>query len=449
MNARRQGSAEFMGSFRRARLLGAAALLVLTPATPLAAQDALVVRGGTVHPVAGESFVADVVIEDGVIVAVGPDATASAGAQVIDASGLHVYPGMFDAVTELGLTEIGSIDVTEDINELGDYTPHLRAMTAIHPASEHIPVARANGITHALVVPGGGADAGGFPGQGAIIHLDGWTVEEMLIKPSAVLAMNWPSLDTREFNRETFEVETRPYEEAKEEYDRGVHALTQWFDAARHYIEAGGEGAPGAPDLRLAAIARALNGEIPVLVRAESERQIRDVIAFAQERGLDLILAGAGEASRVADLIASENIPVILGPTQSMPSAPDAPYDESYANPGKLHAAGVEIAFATFNSSDVRTLPYEAAMAIPYGLPRDAAFEAITLAPAEIFGLDARFGSIEPGKVANLIVTDGDPLEITTQIRHLIIDGREVSTMNRHLELYQTYRARPTPPNGN
>lgn len=420
-----------------------AAALALTAALPLSAQDALVVRGGTVHPTAGESFVGDVLIQDGMIAAAGPRVDSPAGAAVIDASGLHVYPGLFDAVTELGLTEIGSIDVTQDASELGDFTPHLQAMTAIHPSSEHIPVARANGITHTMAVPGGGS--AGFPGQGSLIHLNGWTVEEMIIDPSGVLIMNWPSLETREFDWQTRSVTNRPYEEAKEDYDRAIHGLAQWLDAARHYEQAVDGDAALRGNLRLEALSRALNGEMPVMVEAETEREIRDAIAFANEQGLRLIIAGGSEAYKVADLLAAQDIPVILGPTQSLPSGPDAPYDEAYANPGLLHAAGVKIAFATFNSSDVRTLPYEAAMSIPYGLPHDVALRAITLTPAEILGVDDRLGSIEPGKIANLIVTDGDPLEITTHIEHLIIEGRDVSTMNRHLELYEKYRARPLP----
>src|SRR5690606_33690102 len=158
-----------------------------------------VIRGGTVHPVSGPAFTGNVVIQGGRIAAVGADANAPAGARVIDATGLHVYPGLFDAGTQLGLTEIDAVDVTNDFNELGDFTPPLPARTAAHPASEHIPVARANGITHTLALPGGGGFRGasaGFPGQGSIFSLAGWTIEEMEIEAGAVMVMNWPSLRT-------------------------------------------------------------------------------------------------------------------------------------------------------------------------------------------------------------------------------------------------------------
>lgn len=411
------------------------------PVTP--AQEPLVIRGGTVHPISGPAYVGTVVAEDGLITAAGPDVDGPAGANVIDANGLHVYPGLFDAGSRLGLTEIGAVDVTNDVNELGDFTPHLLARTAVHPASELIPVARANGITHTMALPGGGGGDGTFPGQGSVFSLDGWTIEEMEIEPAAVLAMGWPSIQTREFDQSRSEMTDRPYTEAKEEYDRAVHRLEEWLDAAREYDQAKNGGAELRPDLRLEALARAIRGEVPVLAQVDEERYIRDVVAFAQEQGLRLIIAGGSEAHEVADLLAQNDIPVILGPTQSMPSGPDAPYDEAYANAGRLHAAGVNIALATFNASDSRTLPYEIAMAIPYGLPHEVALRAITINPAEILGLADLLGTIETGKIANLIVTDGDPLEITTRVEHLIINGRGVSTMNKHQELYERYSARP------
>ncbi|HEX7050839.1 MAG TPA: amidohydrolase family protein [Longimicrobiales bacterium] len=425
-----------------------AAAALLLGAASASAQEALVIRGGTVHPVSGPAYVGTVVVQNGEIAAAGPDVAVPAGARVIDASGLHVYPGLFDAASALGLTEIGAVDVTNDRDELGDFTPHLQARTAVHVESELIPVARANGITHTMAIPGGGGgfrggSAAGFAGQGSVFNLDGWTIEQMDIDRGAVMVMNWPPIRTREFDRRTFTVRNRPYSEAKKEHDEAVQRLAEWLDAAREYDRAVSGGAEIRPNLRLAALARVTRGEIPVLVRVDEARAIRDVVAFAEEQGIRLILAGAAQGYKVADLLAKKNIPVILGPTQILPSGPDAPYDEPYANPGKLHAAGVKIAFATFNASDSRTLPYEAAMSIPYGLPHDVALRAVTINGAEMLGLGDRLGTIEPGKIANLLVTDGDPLEITTQIEHLIIAGREVNTMNKHRELYEKYRARP------
>lgn len=421
---------------RNSILTGAAALFLAT--TSAVAQDALVIRGGTVHPISGAPYVGNVVVQDGKIVAAGANASAPAGARVIDATGLHVYPGFFDAVSSLGLVEVGSIDVMNDTRELGNFTPHLLARTAVHPAGEHIPVTRANGITHTMAIPAGGI---GFAGQGSAFNLAGWTIEEMDLEPAAAMVMVWPSLQQRGgFFMMSQQTSSRSQQEA---YDNNVRQIAEWLKAAREYDRVTRAGAKIPRDQRLEALARVTRGELPVLVRADREREIRDVIDFAEKQGIRLILAGAREGYRVADLLAQKKIPVILGATQSLPTGADMPYDESYTNPAKLHAAGVKFAFASFGSAYARNLPYEAAMGIPFGLPHEAALKAVTINPAEFLGLGDRLGTIEPGKIANLIVTDGDPLEIRTQVRHLIIGGAETSTMNKHEQLYQTYRARP------
>jgi len=406
----------------RSRILLSAAALCLA-AGSAAAQETLVIRGGTVHPVSGAPYVGNVVVRGGKIVAAGQDAPVPDGAKIIDAKGLHVYPGLFDAGTTLGLTEIRSIEVMNDSRELGDFTPHLLARTAVHPASEHIPVARANGITHTLSLPAGN---NGFSGQGSVFHLAGWTIEEMDIEPAAVMVVEWPS------RRNGARVATER-----------IRRIETWLDAARQYDRVTRAGAKIPRDQRLEALARVVRGEIPLLARVNRDEDIRAAVEFADEQNIRLIIAGAREANKVAKLLADHRIPVILGPTQSLPTSVDAPYDEPYTVPARLHEAGVKFAFATFSSSDSRTLPYEAAQGVPYGLPYDVALRAVTINPAEILGLGDRLGTIEPGKIANLIVTDGDPLEIQTRVRHLIINGVEVSTMNKHEQLYQIYRARP------
>ncbi|NIP56945.1 MAG: amidohydrolase family protein [Gemmatimonadetes bacterium] len=406
--------------------------------------------GGTVHTLAGESLEnGTVVIRDGRIEAVGVGFEPPSDARRVDASGLHVYPGLFDPFTRLGLTEIGAVDVTNDVEELGDYNPHLAAFAAVHPASEHIPVARANGITHALSVPGGGR----IPGQASLIHLAGWTVEEMLGEETAGMVIDFPTIQTRRFDFETFSFVEREYAEAEEEYEEDLAELEEWIEAAEHYARATGSGGRVEPDRRLEALARVVRGEIPAVISADSERDIRNAVAFAEEHGMRMILAGSGggffagdqEAARVADLLAEKGIPAILAPTQRMPPDADAPYDEPYAAPGVLHEAGVLFAFATYDASSVRTLPYQAAMAVPYGLPHEEALRAVTINPARIFGVDDRLGTIEEGKLANLVVTDGDPLEITTRVVHLFIQGRKTDLENKHRRLYEEYRARPSP----
>lgn len=436
---RRQAGAGALRAAGAALLLGAAPGALVQAQAP---EAVLAIRGGTVYTLAGPPIAeGTVLIRDGKIAAVGAGLPIPPGAALLDATGLEVYPGLFDAITRLGLTEIGAVDVTNDVNELGLFNPHLVAATAVHPASEHIPVARANGITHAVAAPQ--ARSGGIGGQGSLINLAGWTVEEMLVEPSVGFVLNWPTLETRQFDFATFQQTERPFREAKKEYDDRLRQLDEWMEAARRYDRAAQAGEAVARDLKLEALAKAVRRELPLLVQARTERDIRNAIAWAEKQNVRIVILGGEEAWKLKDELARKQIPVILGPTQTLPNADDRWYDEMYAQPAALYQAGVKFAISTFSASDSRTLPYEAGNAVPYGLPREEALKAITLYPAQILGLADRLGTIEAGKLANLIVTDGDPLMIQTQVKHLIIAGREVSLDNKQLELYRKYRARP------
>ena len=421
-----------------------AGLLTLTATWETAAAQTLAIQGGTVHPVSGPSFTGTVVVRDGLIEAAGAGVEAPADAEVIDATGLHVYPGLFNAFTSVGLVEIGSVAATQDDSELGD-TPHLRALEAVHPASEIIPVTRANGITHVLSAPGGGP----WAGQASAILLDGWTVEEMAIEPGVGVVLEWPSLETREFDFSTFSVREKKFSEAKKDYDRTVDELADWIDAARQYDHArsaAGSGTAVEQNHALEAVAKLTRGELPLIVLADRARAIRDAVAFAGQHGLRLVLASGRDAAQEAELLAEKGVPVILGAVQALPVQEDDAYDGPFIAPGDLERAGVPIAFGTFDSSSARVLPYEVATAVAFGLDPEAALRALTLGAAEILGLDDRLGSIDAGKWANLVVTDGDPLEVRTAVRNVIIRGRDVDLANRHSRSYELYGSRPAPP---
>ena len=421
-----------------------AGLLTLTATWETAAAQTLAIQGGTVHPVSGPSYSGTVVVRDGLIEAAGAGVEAPSDAEVIDATGLHVYPGLFNAFTSVGLVEIGSIAATQDDSELGD-TPHLRALEAVHPASEIIPVTRANGITHVLSAPGGGP----WAGQASAILLDGWTVEEMAIAPSVGVVLEWPSLETREFDFSTFSVREKKFSEAKKDYDRTIDELGDWIHAARQYDHArsaAGSGATVEQNHALEAVAKLTRGELPLIVLADRARAIRDAVAFAGQHGLRLVLASGRDAAQEAELLAEKEVPVILGAVQALPVQEDDAYDGPFTAPGDLVRAGVPIAFGTFDSSSARVLPYEVATAVAFGLDPEAALRALTLGAAEILGLADRVGSIDAGKWANVIVTDGDPLEVRTAVRHVIIRGRDVDLANRHSRSYELYGSRPAPP---
>ncbi len=357
---------------------------------------------------------------------------------------------MIDAMSQLGLLEVGAVPATDDQAEMGLYNPHLQAATAIHPASELIPVARANGITHTMVTPQ--VDDGVIAGQAALVNLDGWTVEEMAIDPSVAMVIQWPEIVTRRFDFATFSMKESAFKEAKEKAEEKQKELREWFEAAQHYQQASRCGQHTARFRSEAGSAgpSVSTGEKPVIMQADAQRDIEAAVDFAESLGLRMILAGGRDAWKVKDLLAEKGIPVILGIVQSLPREDDDPYDMPFRNPGELASAGVKIAFASGAGGGFgpggphssRTTPYEAATAVAFGLSEDDALKALTLWPAEFLGVGDRLGSIETGKMGNLIVTDGNPLEITTQVQNLVIDGREVSTDNQHRELYEKYRAR-------
>lgn len=438
---------------RRTAMIAVTLACLLAGATPSLAQSrTYAITNARINTVSGAVIDrGTVVIADGRILSVGPSAAVPAGAEVIDGTGLEVSPGFFDAMSQLGLTEIGSVNATNDITEAGAYNPQIDAATAVHAASEHLPVARVNGITHAVAAPGvPSGSLGGGPvigGQASAIHLDGWTVEEMLLHRSVGMVVNWPSVRSRSFDVATFSLRTRPYREAKADQIEQTRALARWITDAREYRQARASGAGRVErHLKLEALGPYVSGQRPWLVRASAERDIRDAVAFFVDTHKQrMVLVGAEEAWKVAALLADKKVPVIVGPTQALPASDDDPYDATMAAPGVLHKAGVTFALSTYSSSDVRNLPYEIGTAVGFGLPREAALEAITLTPAQILGLDGQVGSVEPGKLANLVVSRGDPLEIRSEITHVFIKGVPVPLVSRHTQLYDKYRNRPKP----
>jgi imidazolonepropionase-like amidohydrolase len=406
------------------------------------------IRGGKVYTLAGPPLEdATVLIRDGKIAAVGRNVSVPADAQVIDARGLQVYPGIFDSITQAGLEEVPAVSATVDTVELGLFDPDIVAADGVHPESEHIPVIRASGITHVLTVPGMGgfrSSANVIGGQASAINLSGWTLQQMLIQKSVAMEVNWPTMETRSFSFETFSMTERPFSEVQREYQKRINTLADWIERARHYAEAE-QKAPGTftPDLKLAALAPVVEGKLPLLVIANRARDIRNAVQFCSQHKLRMILAGGEEAYKVEDLLKKNNIPVVFGSTLGAPPSEDDPYDLLRAEPGRLAAAGIEVALASFNTSFSRRLTQYAGVAAAYGMPWEEAVKAITITPARIFGLDKELGTLEAGKMANVIVTTGDPLELKTQVRYLFIDGRETSLDNKQLELYKKYKARP------
>ena len=423
-----------------------------------AANDTFLIRNADVYPVTGPKMEnVSVLVQDGKIADIGAKIVPPKGMKIVDAKGLRVYPGMIDSSTELGLSEVSGERVTVDTGELGEFMPQLRALIAVNPESDHIPVTRVNGITSAISFPAGGRGGRGggaaqiISGQAALIHLAGWTWEEMEINRSAAVHIIFPSLGgggrgnfAADFPEELGGGAAQSFTERKRQYDQAIQRLNDFFDAARQYQKEKSNNAPGfKKDLKMEAMQPVLDRKVPVAVAAQRERSIRDAIAFSEKQHIRIILLQPRDALKVAADLKAKNIPVILGRTEALPENADDPYDQAESLPGLLQKSGVKFAFGTFNNEFVRNLPYNASRASAYGLPADEALKAVTINAAEIWGVGDKMGSIEKNKWADLMITNGDPLETPTQIKHLYIKGQEVDLNSRHTRLYEKYLGRP------
>ena len=417
---------------------------------PSAGGDSFIIKGATVHPVSGADIQnGSVIVRNGKILGVGKNLAAPKDLKVIDGKGLHVYPGMIDAATEIGLVEISSVRETSDTTELGKFNPHLVALTAVNPESEHIPVTRFNGITSALTMPAGQL----ISGQVSLIHLDGWTTDEMGIKPRAGLHMRMPAIATPRGNF-AFDSGDAPggggrnsFTEAKRNFDKEMAELNEFFESARRYMQLKAAQPAGfKPDLKLDAMIPVLEGKEPVLITAVRQREIKDALAFADKQKLKIILLDAQEAWKVTKEIKEHNVPVVLGPMLSLPLNEDDPYDRQYTTPADLQKAGILFSIGTLEGNAnlaSRNLPFQAAQAVAFGLPHDEAIKAVTINAAQIWGVGDQIGTLEEGKWADLILTDGDPLEATTTVKQVFVKGKPSDMGNKQRQLYEKYINRP------
>jgi imidazolonepropionase-like amidohydrolase len=385
------------------------------------------------------------VIQNGKIAAVGTTVSVPSGAERIDGKGLSVYPGMIDSATNIGLAEIplgvpGSVDVAET----GTMNANAKAIKGINPHSSHITVTRVNGITTAMSIATGGLIAG----QSAIINLNGSTQDEMAIVPTAGLVINFPRIATFGGFGPGGQQQV-DFSEAVRRRDNQLEELKKTFAAAEAYARskeayAKDKTLPYTPtDIRLEAITPYIRGQRPIFFTAERERDIRGVVRFVAEMNVKGVIVGGQEAWKVADDLKKNNIAVIYTNIYDLPVRDDDPYDYLFEAPSKMQQAGLKFAISTGNDgSEARDLPYHAGLAAAYGLSKEDALKSVTLYPAQILGIDKDYGSIEVGKTANIVVTDGDILEPRTNVKYLFITGRMIPLTSRHTELFEQFKDR-------
>ncbi|HYE60968.1 MAG TPA: amidohydrolase family protein [Phycisphaerales bacterium] len=431
----------------------------------------IAIHNATIHTVSGPD-IADgaIVFEKGRITAIYTSdewqKTAQqpkSGWKLIDANDGHVYPGLIGAYTHIGMTEIQAVRATIDFEEAASpITPEVRAATAVNPDSTIIPVTRSNGVLTVGVFPAGGV----ISGQVSAIRMEGWTTEELTLNPSLGIAVRWPN--TRAI---TAWWNDRSEEDQMREIRQNLKTITDAFDAAEAYARAKAADPNHPTDLRWEAMRAVLPGSAafasdlkPVVsesavgiaptldvvsaqartfILANDVDQITSAVAFAVTRKLRPVIVGGRDAALCADLLKKHDVPVIVQGVHRMPRKDDAPYDEAYTLPARLHAAGVRFCIATNDdTAHERNLPYNAAMAQAHGLPADAALKSVTLWPAQILGIDREVGSLEVGKAAVLIVTTGNPLEVTTHVKRAYSDGRDMDLSNKQTKLDEKYRER-------
>ena len=380
------------------------------PGAPQTKPVALV--GGIVHTVSGKTLPkGTVVFEQGRITAVG-NVKPPAGADVVELKGQHVFPGLIDAYSQMGLVEIGAVRATRDYRESGELNPNVKAWVAVNPDSELIPVARSNGVLLTVTAPSGGV----ISGQAALLQLDGWTTEDLAVKRNIgviVARPNYPKL-------RAFFDEARAYHKAIDNPESGQ----------RH-------------DARLAALGPVLAGQRPLIVAADLIQEIQAAVAFASLQNVKLIILGGYDAVDVADLLKQNNVPVIVQAVHRNPQRRDDAYDSAYTLPERLRRAGVRWCLSGEGSaSNARNLPYHAGTAVAFGLAPEEALKAVTLYPAQILGMSDRLGSLQPGRDATLFIANGDILETATQVSAAWVQGRKLDLRDRHKQLYLKYRTR-------
>jgi imidazolonepropionase-like amidohydrolase len=400
----------------------------------------IAIVGGTIHPVSGPVIENGTIIFDkGKITAIGANVTVPQGTETIDAKGMQVYPGMVAATSDLGLTEIQAVRATNDLSEVGNIDPNVRPEVSVNPESELIPVTRVNGITTAVTMMNGGT----FSGSAAAMNLDGWTWVDMTLRAPVGMCVNWPNMT---INHAAWE--RRSEDDQKKERDKALNELRGAFKDARAYLAAkkadANGGAHQPTDVRWDAMAPVLEGKIPVLMSAEEITQIEAAVAWADEEKVKMVIMGGYDAWRAADQLKAKNIPVVVNPILRLPWRRQEEYDQAQLLPKKLFDAGVKFCIAADagDPSNLRNLPYHAAMAVGHGLPKDEGLKAITEYPAEIMGIADRVGTLEVGKDANIIITNGDLLEISTNLTHEYIEGKDIPLTTHHTRLNDKYRTK-------
>ncbi|MGA7382744.1 MAG: amidohydrolase family protein [Terriglobales bacterium] len=435
------------------RLLVVGLVLCVASVAP-AQQKPIALKGGKLLTVSHGIIENGVlVMQNGKITAVGAANAIKIAkdARVIDATGMTIYPGLIDSEDNLGLTEISAEQMTNDLLEPSDeIMPHMHVYDAFHAESELIPVTRLNGVTNALIAPD---NKDTLPGQDSFVQLAGKSSEEMVLIRDIAMPLNFTgeqrhneSWDKRKFPstrmgmaaqlRQAF-LDAQDYAQHWADYEKKKSEAAQKTDDKDKEKD---KKAPTAPkrDLKLEALLPYLQGKKPIVLAAEEANDLQTAVSLAHEFNLKFVLNHISQSQSVLDYVAGLKVPVIVGPIYEDPK-PYERYDAVYSLPAQLYKRGVKIVFASYDAHNVRNLPYQAGYATAFGLPYDEALKAITLNAAETWGVADQLGSLDTGKTANVVVANGDPLDVRTDVKQVFIAGQEIPMTSRQTRLRDRY----------
>ena len=384
----------------------------------------------------------EILVRESKIIRIGESIPKPKNHKFVDWSEFEIYPGLISPGSSLGLAEINAIRPTRDEREVGTHTPEIEAWTAVNPDSELIPVARANGITHSLIVPMGGT----ISGVSGLIALDGWGIEEMAIVQKVALHIWWPGQGLSIPNHNS---DGKSIEEQKKERIKNIEDLDEFFNQAESYARRRLAAPRSKTDLNPSweAMLPFVSQKLPLVIHADEKRQIASALDWAEKRKYKIIISGGRDSWKIAERVAAMEVPVIYRHVFSAPPQTNLAHDIHFRAPGILAQAGVELSIGlrlgAWSAANQRNLPYHAAQAIPLGLKRKDALAAITIHPAKLMGAQSQLGTLEKGKDATFIACSGDIFDLRTTVKHMRIAGKGVDLSSRHTRLFERYQKRP------
>lgn len=397
------------------------------------ASPTMVFAGATIHIGNGQ------VIENGIMGVSGGKIAFIGDAQstqydqrryrVIDCSGKDIYPGLIAPNTQLGLIEISAVRATNDTYEIGEFNPEIRSIIAYNTDSRVIPTVRSNGILLAQIVPYGSV----LSGTSSVVKLDGWNWEDAAYAMDNCMHMEWPPVYHYDYKARALA--------PNPDYDAEVQRIRDFFDQAKAYCAVQDH---AEKNLRFEAMRKVFTGNMRLFIEAGEVKEIAGAVQFARDYDIHIVIVGGDESYKIAHLLHENQIPVLIEQVHRLPDRTDDDVNLPYKLPFLLQQAGVEFGISFSGDGDsywnMRNLPFIAGTAAAFGLTKEQALTAITLSNAKLLGIDSSAGSLEQGKDATFLISDGDLLDMRSSIlQAAYIQGKEIDLNNWQHDLYEKY----------